>query len=104
MDAFSENWGGKNGLFVPPISIITRVIRKMRVDAAKGVLVLPCWRSASFWPLVCEKSFFIDPVKHWIDLPTQKEFYVKCRSGKGIFGNEDLQFRMLVMFLDFSLQ
>jgi hypothetical protein len=102
IDAFAEYWGDKFGLFVPPISIIHRVLRKMRTDRAKGLLVVPYWKSAIFWPLLCPDGHFIGEVEQIIDIPTQKEFYVRCKNGKGIFGNVDLNFRMLAIKLCFQ--
>ncbi|XP_068203660.1 uncharacterized protein [Palaemon carinicauda] len=47
IDAFTESWHYEFGLFVPPISMVYRVICKMEVDRARGVLVLPYWNSAA---------------------------------------------------------
>lgn len=101
VDAFSEFWGNQFGLFVPPIAVMCRVIKKMIVDKAYGVLVLPCWNSAVFWPFLCPNGNFRKEVIDWFDLPTQKQYYVKCKNGKGIFGNTDLHFRMLALKVDF---
>ena len=73
----------------------------MIVDKAYGVLVLPCWNSAVFWPVLCPNGNFRKEVIDWFDLPTQKQYYVKCKNGKGIFGNTDLHFRMLALKIDF---
>ncbi|XP_068240109.1 uncharacterized protein [Palaemon carinicauda] len=62
IDAFSEQWGGKFGLFVPPITVITQVIKKMAFDKAVGVLVVPCWKSALFWPFLCPTGSFIPEI------------------------------------------
>ncbi|XP_060565226.1 uncharacterized protein LOC132724391, partial [Ruditapes philippinarum] len=40
VDAFTENWGFEFGLFVLPITLIGKVIRKMSADQAVGVLVV----------------------------------------------------------------
>ena len=103
VDAFTEYWGNQFGLFVPPVPIIHRVLAKMRIDQAFGVIVVPCWKSALFWPVLCPNGHFIPNVIDWIDLPTSKEYYVPCRSYKGLFGNVDLQFRMLALLIDFRL-
>jgi len=97
IDAFSERWSDKQGLFVPPICMIIHVIRKMELDEAEGVLILPCWHSAAFWPILCPNETFISSVVDYFDLPTLKEYYGKCRDGKGLFGNVELNFRMLAL-------
>ena len=51
-NAFSQNWENENNLFVPPISEIPRVIKRLKVGHVRGVLVFPYWKSSSFWPLL----------------------------------------------------
>ena len=104
IDAFTVDWHGANGLFVPPIFLITRILKYMKQCNAVGTLIVPCWRSASFWPMLCPGGDgFIDQVKGYIYLPTKKEFYSPGKSNKAIFGNVDLTFRMLALRIDFSI-
>ena len=46
-DAFTVNW------WVPPFSLIGRVLRYATACNAMGSLIVPVWKSASFWPLLC---------------------------------------------------
>ncbi|XP_053382628.1 uncharacterized protein LOC128549601 [Mercenaria mercenaria] len=101
VDAFSEFWSGKFGLFVPTIITVARVLRKMQSDKISGVLIVPSWSSANFWPLLCVGGRFISNVVDWIELPTNKENYTACINGAGIFGNEKLKFKMLALRLIF---
>ena len=64
-DAFTFDWSQSFGLYVPPIVLVSRVLKKMESCNAKGILVVPEWRSANFWPLLCSfygemKSFIVD--------------------------------------------
>lgn len=103
VDAFSENWAGHNGLFVPPIKLISRVLLFMETCNATGVIVLPVWKSAPFWPLLCSNTgSFNSFILEWIELPVVKEFYVPSKSGKGIFGNRNLDFPMLACKVSFK--
>ena len=70
---------------------------------AKGILVVPEWRSANFWPLICStygqiKSFILD----WMYLPQEKSFYTTCKNGIGLFDTEDLKFNMLALYIQFT--
>ena len=104
VDAFTENWGNCNGLFVPPVNLVSRVLMHMSICQAYGVLVVPLWRSSSFWPMLClEDGSFIHSVKDMIDLPRHKSSHIPCKSGRGIFGNNDLKFRMLALKIDFRV-
>ncbi|VDH90196.1 Hypothetical predicted protein [Mytilus galloprovincialis] len=53
IDAFTINWQGANGWFVPPVCLVSKVISYVRQCFAHGTLVLPLWKSASFWPMLC---------------------------------------------------
>jgi hypothetical protein len=104
IDAFTVDWHGINGLFVPPIFLITRILKYMKQCNALGTLIVPCWQSASFWPMLCPGGDgFIDQVKGYTDLSTEKEFYSPGKSKNAIFGNVDLTFRMLALRIDFSI-
>ena len=45
MDAFTENWGEVFGLFVPPVICVSRVVKQIQEQWARGVLVIPFWPS-----------------------------------------------------------
>lgn len=100
VDAHTADWENCNGYFF--ISIISRVFKQMILCRAYGVLVLPLWRSAKFWPLFCCKDgYLIHTITDMTDLPLDKSSYVPCKNGKGILGYTDLKFRMLALRLDF---
>ena len=52
VDAFSFNWAGDFVLLVPPVSIVGRVLHHMVLCRATGVLIVPCWPSAFYWPIL----------------------------------------------------
>jgi hypothetical protein len=81
VDAFTENWGIEFGLFVPPISLIGKVFRKMSADQVV-VLVVPCWPSAISLPDLCPNGNFILNEPDWFDLPTNSLYYTACSNGK----------------------
>ena len=86
---------------MPPISVISRVVNKMMVDRARGILVVPQWNSAVFWPLLCPNGHFIPEILDVIHLPSDRRFYVPCQSEKCMFGNVNLKFDMLACYMDF---
>ena len=52
VDAFSYNWRGENCLLVPPVCVVGPTLHHLRLCKSKGVLVVPFWPSAAFWPLL----------------------------------------------------
>ena len=55
VNAFSHNWGDEFALMVPPVSLVGKALCHLRLCRGKGVLVVPCWPSAYFWPLLVNK-------------------------------------------------
>lgn len=102
VDAFSVLWGNQEGLFVPPRAVLPRVIKKMTVDRARGVIVTPLWESAVFWQNLRPNGIFIRHVVEYIDLPQEKT-YVKRKTNRGLFETQNLHFRMLALKVDFSI-
>ena len=84
------------------VEMLVYLIEKIRkVCYAVGVIVVPLWKSASFWPLIWNGNSFIKNVIDWIDLPVAKEYYIPCKNNSGMFGKENLKFRMLALKVDF---
>lgn len=52
MDAFQSDWGGEMNYLVPPVTLISKTIRKCITDKTQGVLIAPLWKSADYWPLL----------------------------------------------------
>ena len=52
VDAFTCNWGEETNWWCPPIHLITRVLQHARKTKAHGTLIVPCWHSAPFWPVL----------------------------------------------------
>ena len=51
VNAFSQNWAGENNWLVPPIYLISSVIRHLLACNASGTIIVPFWPSAHFWSL-----------------------------------------------------
>jgi len=52
VDAFCHSWDGENAWICPPVKLIIRTIRKLEVTQGTGVLIIPKWPTARFWPEV----------------------------------------------------
>lgn len=56
IDAFKFSWRSEFCWWVPPPHLITKVIRKIETETARGVLIIPEWKSSAFWPKI-EQDF-----------------------------------------------
>ena len=102
IDTFVIDWHGENNYVCPPICLISRILLHVHNCKAYGTVIIPVWYSAPFWPMICEgNNVFKDFILDYMDLPTGKIAFLpgKCRS---VFGNEDLNFRMLALRVDFT--
>ena len=75
VDAFSQDWSLDNNWLVPPTTLIGRVLCHMRDCKAVGTLIVPMWKSAQFWPLLCSDG-------------VHSEFFVKGRAKNTLFGTK----------------
>ena len=57
VNAFSFDWSQELCLLVPPISVVGKVLNHLLLCKAKGVLVVPEWRSSYFYPILM-KDFY----------------------------------------------
>ena len=55
IDFFIQPLRGENCWVVPPVSIVSRVLHYMKSQNAVGIVVLPFWPSAHYWPLLTSK-------------------------------------------------
>ena len=102
VDAFTCSWGHENNWICPPPNIIPRVIRHMRNCCAAGTMVVPLWRSAPFWPIICPDGVSFAPfVVDWVVLPSVVDLCLPGVQRKSVFGTGPLPFPMLALRIMF---
>ena len=66
VDAFSQDWSTENNWLVPPTVLIGRSLSHLRDRKAIGTLIVPMWKSAQFWPLLCDDGVHLNSiVREW---------------------------------------
>lgn len=77
------------------------MLAKIKEDKAFGCLIIPMWKSANFWPILClNGNKFCDCLKIVVYLPSDKQFFMSGRSVGSMFGNTDLNFPILGLYND----
>lgn len=99
VDAFSYDWSNENSLMVPPVSLISKTILHADLCKSIGVLVVPFWTSADFWPLLV--SDFRDNIKDLIIVKGEKVIQQGLNKNS-IFGSSSFKGNFLAMKMDFS--
>ena len=92
VDAFSQDWSSDNTWLVPPTTLTGRVLCHMRDCKAVGTLIVPMWKSAQFWPLLCSDGVHLNSfVKDCLFLPNRPDLFVKGRAKNTLFGTKSLK-------------
>ena len=73
VNAFTENWDKEFNWLCPPISMIGSTIAHAKLCKAKGVLFVPLWKSAYYWPLLTNDGKYFN---HNIILVIGSVFYM----------------------------
>ena len=73
-DAFAQSWEAENNWLCPPVRLIPAAIAHACKQRANSTLIVPCWPSSFFWPLIMPigskfANFVSDVVR----------FYGQCR-------------------------
>ena len=104
VDSFAFSWAGEFCWLVPPVTLVTRVIRHVCLCKCKGILVIPYWPSAPFWPLLVDSQgsfnlFVID----YLFVENGKDVFLHGSNKNAIFGSEDFSTPVLFLLLDGAL-
>ena len=76
VDAFTVAWCNEVCWWVPPLYLVMRVVKHARACAAKGTLIVPLWKSAPFWPVLCPDGIHLAGyIKQWAKLQFLPGFF-----------------------------
>ena len=103
VDAFTVNWAGEVNWWVPPVHLVGRVLRHAQHCSAMGSLLVPAWKSASFWPLLCPDGQYLAPFVHqWMFIPFDSSIILPGKSGNSIGSAMTPDSIIMCLWLDFA--
>ena len=104
INAFSLNWQGENNWVVPPPSQIVRAWKHFQICKARGVLIIPLWKGAVFWPCLCPDGIHSAKcVTDWVALPEfNSPATVKGRTYNSMFHGQLLSFKLIAVYVDWQ--
>ena len=99
VDAFRYDWNGEFVLMVPPISLIPRALAHAKLCRCKGVIIVPLWTSASFWPYLVGdyKEYIVDFLQ-----VKGKNVLMQGKNTNSLFGSNAFQGDLLALNLAFT--
>lgn len=100
VDAFSQYWGRDKNWAVPPPRLVSACVEKIIREKAVCTLVIPLWKSSSFWPTIVDSNgtFRVD-IKHVVNL-SRINVVSPGKGNNGIFAKNPLSFDMLALHFD----
>jgi len=105
VDAFSVSWRNANGWFHPPLTLIARVVGKLRDDHTRGTLVAPRWTSAAWWPALYPRGEHgPGPVIDRVTIPAGRRTFIAGEDAAELGHDEAPRWTMLALRVDFSRQ
>jgi hypothetical protein len=101
VDCFSGLWNKGNLWFHPNPRDVGEVLKKVKLDQARGALLLPVWPGAIWWRLLCpDGRHFTNMVTDWLWLPRRGA--LKRGRGRGLWNRETPRTDIIVVQLDGS--
>ena len=102
VDTFTVNWHGETCWLVPPIHLVGRALRHAELCRARGTLVVPLWKSAVFWPLLCPDGAHLAPFVHaWILQPYYDGLLQAGHKGSNLADSLTDDSNLLLLYFDF---
>ena len=90
VDTFTVDWAGEINWWVPPVYLVSRTLRHTEVCKAVGTLLVPAWKPAPFWPLLCPDGHYLAPfVHHCMFIPFHTSFLLAWEKWKQYWGLTD---------------
>jgi len=100
VDCFTENWSNELNWVVPPPILICKSVNKMINEKAAGTLLIPVWKSAPFWPMVCSNGIFENFVKDILYIEGEN-ITARGRGSRGVFNEKQQNFMFVALKIRF---
>ena len=97
VNTFSCNWNGEFNWLCPPINLIGDTIKHAAECKCKGILMIPLWESAYFYPMIWNGKEFRSFIKKYLVVNP----CYHSTANKSVFKGY-VDFRSLALLIDFS--
>ncbi len=102
IDAFSQDWSGHTNWLCPPPYLIPKVLDHAKRCKARGILVIPNWPSARFWPFLFTGKGPEKFIKKQKLVQNGASIIKEGKQPNSIFTPRRFKKAMLALFVDFT--
>ena len=103
IDAFTQDWSQDYNWLCPPPKLIPQTINHLVRCHARGVLVVPSFPSAMFWPLLFPDGKPAWFVSKYLTFPNAGRYILPGRQPRSIFGTPAFHGALVAFQMDASL-
>ena len=100
VDAFSFDWKNELCLLVPPVCMVGKALNHLRLCQGKGVLVVPAWPSAHYWPMLLDD--FSSDIKDCLRVKG-KNALMHGHNTNSILGSPEFVGDVLALYIDCAI-
>ena len=104
VDAFAYNWETEFCWMVPPPNMIPKVISHCKRCKSKGILVIPKWKAAFFWPTIHDGTRWADGLTPLIEYKNPVNFFTRGPFGNDTFTDSAFKSNVLILKVDFNIK
>ena len=98
-DCFTQQWKGEINWVVPPVFLINRAIDYCKICQATMILVVPKWKSATFWP----KLHDLMTSKYTVGQIEMGNIFIKGTTNSSVFGSDNWKGKSLALLVNYEL-
>ena len=99
VDAFTQDWSNDFNWLVPPIYLVGRVLAYMKQNHFSGILIVPIWRSAYFWPEI--RDIMTGKQRTARGYLVLGNIFKHYKNKKSLFGSQNWKSKTLAISLQF---
>ena len=104
VDTFTTNWRNELNWWMPPLYLVCRTIAHASQCQAKGTLIIPAWKSAPYWPVICPDGRHLAAFVHlWWPIKFYPKMFKKGKSGCDFGSSLTADTTILALFIDFTV-
>ena len=100
IDSFTQDWSLAENWLCPPIYLISRTLKYLRLCKASGILIVPVWHSAYFWPDI--QHILSNEHQHVHGVLELNDIYMHYRNTNSLFGSSDWNSPTMAISLSFT--